>query len=140
MDDKEDEITGSREKTKLMQDLAKIYTHHNKYLVFMLLQSYDCFYKRHPLNGILQNSTFLVLFKSVSNFTSLKRWLNGYCVRLKGNQTLYDVYRDHMLADRYAYLIVDLSHSLKSPHVYSNILHSDKRPMLVFSVETDEIE
>ena len=108
--------------------------------MFLLLQSYDCFMKKNPLNPAVQNCEKLILFRSMSNFTSLKRWLNGYCIRLKGNQTLYEVYKEHILADRFAYLIIDLSHDLKSPRVYSHILHNDKRPLIVFSIEPDEIE
>ena len=140
IDDKEEDILNDKDKIRVIQNLSKIWVHHNKYIFFLLLQTFDIFYKRHPLNGALQQCSKLILFRSVSNLSSLKRWLNGYCIRLKSNQTLFDIYKSHVLADNFAYLIIDLSHNLKSPHVYSNILYKDQRPMIVFSIESDDTQ
>ena len=138
IDDKEEEIMGDREKTKTITTLAKIWVHHCSLICFMLFQSFDIFYKRNPMNSVLQQCNRLFLFKSISNFSSLKRWLNGYSIKLKANQTLFDCFKDVISGDKYAYLVLDLSPKLDSPHVYSNILFADPRPMLVFHVEPDE--
>lgn len=126
IDDKEDDIVGSKDKTRIVSDLVKIYKHHSKILMFLLLQSYDCFMKKNPLNPAVQNCEKLILFRSMSNFTSLKRWLNGYCIRLKGNQTLYEVYKEHILADRFAYLIIDchtILNRLAYIHIYCTMIN-----------------
>ena len=137
IDDKEEEIVGNKRTTKLVNTLCKVWVHHCSLICFLLFQSFDMFYKRNPLNPILQQSTRLILFKSVSNFASLKRWLNGYSIKLKANQTLFDCFNDLTTGDKYAYLILDLSPNLNSPHVYSNILYADPRPLLVFHVEPE---
>lgn len=140
IDDKEEEITASKETTKQILELAKISVHHSEIICFLLFQSFDCFYKRHPLNGVLQQAKKLILFKSISNYSSIKRWLNNYDIQLKSNQTLFEVYRNLVKEERYAYLILDLSPSLKSPRAYSNIILSDPRPYLVFHVEAEDDE
>ena len=135
IDDKEHEIISDKKKLSLIHSLASVFIHHNSLICFLCLQTYDCFYKRSKINFCLQNCSHLILFKSVSNFTSLKRWLNGYAIKLKANQTLFDCFQERIIGDKYAYLVLDLSPSLKSPHVYSNILLADPRPLLVFHVE-----
>ena len=136
IDDKEDMIFGDKEKLKIIYSLAKVWTHHLKIITFLILQSYDCFYKRHPLNTVLQQCTKLILFKTVSNVYSLKRWLNSYAIKLKANQTLFEVFRS--LESRYAYLVIDLSTNLNNAQVYSNILYADPKPFLIFHAELDE--
>jgi hypothetical protein len=137
IDDQEEAIINDKSTTRQMAELSKITVHHGDMICILTLQSYDCFYRKSPLNGVLQNTTKLILFKSISNYTSIKRWLNNYDIKLKLNQTLFDVYRNLVKEERYAYLIVDLSPSLKSAEVYTNILFSDPRPFLVFHVEKE---
>ena len=90
------------------------------------------------MNTILQQTTRIFIFKSISNFASLKRWLNGYSIKLKSNQSLFECFQDVISGDKYAYLVLDLSPNLDKPHVYSQILYADPRPLLVFHVESDE--
>ena len=136
IDDKKVDIVGDRDKLKMIQNLAKVWTHHLAIITFLIFQSYDCFYKRHPLNAVLQQCTKLIVFKTVSNVSSLKRFLNSFAIKLKANQTLFEIFRD--LQSRYAYLVIDLSKDLNNAQVYSNILYADPKPFLIFHAEVDE--
>lgn len=134
-DDLEDVITSDKEKGKLLRSMANVLIHHRQLILIITLQSYDIFYKRHPLNGCLQQSTKLILFKSINNFGSLKRWLNSYAVKLKAKQKLFDVYEYLVGSSSYNYVVIDLDQSMNNAQVYTNILYSDPRPFIVFHVE-----
>ena len=135
LDDLEDTLINDKEKQKLLKSMANVLIHHKKLVILITLQSYDIFYKRHPLNGCLQQATKLILFKSVNNFGSLKRWLNSYAVKLKAKQKLFDVYEYLVSSSAYNYVVIDLDQSMNNPLVYTNILYSDSRPFIVFNVE-----
>lgn len=137
IDDNEQNLTADKSKLKILKYLGDVGVHHKKLIVFVLLQTFGCFYKRHVLNSILYQATSLILFRSVSNFSSLKRWLNSYEITLKGNQTLYEVFKNFVQKERYAYLILNIAPSLETPKVYNQILLCDSRPMLIFHAGED---
>ena len=89
------------------------------------------------MNEILAQSTCLILFRSISNFSSLKRWLKSYEIPLKSSQDLFQVFRSVTLTEPHAYLIIDISPHLKHPRVFTHILMNDPRPLLIFSVEEE---
>ena len=135
IDDSEEDIVNSKSKCKMLKELSSVGVHHKKLTIFLLLQTFDCFYRRNVLNPILYQATHLILFRSISNFSSLKRWLNSYHIPLHSNETLHEIYQNYVQGQRWAYLLLDLSPSLPHPRAYSQILICDSRPMLLFSVE-----
>ena len=137
LDDVEETLVHDKERTKMLKAMANIYIHHYQLIMILWLQSYDLFYKRHPLNGLLQQATKLILFKSINNFSSLKRWLNSYGIKLKADQQLFDVFKSLVSETRYNYLVIDLDQSLNSAQVYTHVLYADPRPFLVFHVESE---
>ena len=137
LDDVEETLVHDKERTKMLKAMANIYIHHYQLIMILCLQSYDLFYKRHPLNGLLQQATKLILFKSINNFSSLKRWLNSYGIKLKADQQLFDVFKSLVSETRYNYLVIDLDQSLNSAQVYTHVLYADPRPFLVFHVESE---
>ena len=135
IDDQEEDLVNNKDNCALLRKISSIYVHHRKLRLILCLQTFECFYKRHVLNPVLYQSTALFLFRSVSTFNSLKRWLNSYQIRLRGKESLYDIYRRYILGSKWAYLVLDLSPFLSEPRCYSQILRSDPRPMLLFSVK-----
>ena len=135
IDDHEETLATDKTMLSILKYASSVGIHHKKLIFLVALQTYGCFYKRHVLNSVLYNATSLILFRSVSTFTTLKRWLNSYEIKLKANQTLYDVFKTFVQGERYAYLVIDISPCLKNARAYSQILYCDQRPMLIFNVE-----
>ena len=104
-------------------------------MLFVTFQDYEIFYRRHDLNFLLFQTSWIVLFRSLNNFCSLKRFLNSYEIKLKGGETLYELFKKFVQGEPYSYIIVNLSTRLKFPQVYSQILFSDDRPLLIFHEE-----
>ena len=136
-DDVEEMLLNDKSKLRLLLKFSKIFCHHKKLILIVLLQSYDIFYRHNVLNSLLSQTTMLVLFKSVNNFSSIKRWLNSYGIKLMGNQNLFEVYHDLVTNSCYNYLIIDLNQSLKRPHVYTNILFEDPKPFIKYHFDSD---
>ena len=134
IDDFEEDLVNNKPACSLLRRISSIQIHHLKLRLLISLQTFECFYKKHVLNPVLYQCTALFLFRSVSSFSSLKRWLNSYQIRLCGNQKLYDIYQNYILGSKFAYLLLDLSPFLSEPRCYSQILRKDSRPMLLFSV------
>ena len=117
---------------KMLKKWGTIKLHHSNFSCLITLQSYDVFYKRNELNFLLYQTSSMVLFRSLNNFCALKRFLNAYEIKLKGNATLYEVFKSFVQSKPYSHIIVNLSPKLKSPQVYSQILSCDDRPLLIF--------
>lgn len=125
----------SKENIKMMKRLTTIKLHHMDLMLFVTFQDYEIFYRRHDLNFLLFQTSCIVLFRSLNNFCSLKRFLNSYEIKLKGGETLYELFKKFVQGEPYSYIIVNLSTRLKFPQVYSQILFSDDRPLLIFHEE-----
>ena len=122
----------SKRNVKMLKKWGTIKLHHDDFCCAITLQNYDVFYKRNELNFLLYQTSSLVLFRSLNNFCALKRFLNAYEIRLKENDTLYDVFKKFVQSKPYSHLIINLSPKLKSPQVYSQVLFNDDRPLLIF--------
>ena len=118
-----------------------INAHHNKVTVFISFQTYGIFYKKSPLNDLLDQATNLILFGSM-NFQnkSLKGFLNGYEIDLKGNQTLYELFKEFVLQKgveidqkiQYRYLWIDLHPNLTRAEVWAHVLECDDQSLVSF--------
>ena len=71
---------------KLLKKWGTISLHHENFSCLVTLQNYDVFYKRNELNFLLYQTSSIVLFRSLNNFCALKRFLNAYEIKLKGNE------------------------------------------------------
>ena len=131
IDDYEDILT-TREKAGFVTKLANFLVHHRGYIVFIILQSYQIFYARHRLNSVLYQATSLILFRSINNFSMLKRFLNSYDVQFKSGEKLYNIFKKFVNA-KYKYLILNVSPHLNCPLVYSNVLFCDPNPLILFN-------
>ena len=108
--------------------------------VFISFQTYGIFYKKSPLNDVLHQATNLILFGSKNLNKSIKGFLNNYEIDLKGNQTLYDLFKEFVLPkgeevemiSKYRYLWIDLHPDLKRPEVSAQCLNCDKAQLLSF--------
>lgn len=134
-DDCQQELLQSKEKIRMLKRLATIQIHHMDLMVFITFQDYEIFYKRNDLNFLLFQTSCIVLFRSLNNFCSLKRFLNSYEVKLKGGESLYNLFKKFVQCEPFSHIIVNLSTKLKSPQVYSQILFCDDRPLLIFHEE-----
>ena len=83
-DDCQQELLQSKEKIRMLKRLATISIHHLDLMFFLTFQDYEIFYKRSELNFLLFQTSCIILFRSLNNFCSLKRFLNSYEVKLKG--------------------------------------------------------
>ena len=135
IDDCELPLSQEKSKADIINNCALIWAHHKQLIIFVLVQGYNSFYKRHPLNPSIQNVTHLILLRSLSNLSSLKHWLKSYAIRLKNSKSLYEIFIEHVLPVKYSYLILDISPQSSKPSAFSQILLSDPRPMLLFSIE-----
>ena len=135
-DDVELLIQKQKEKKDLLMRWSHELCHHRSWHVFLALQSYNIFYKRSVLNPLLTQATGLVIFRSQHMLPSLKRFLNAFNVKLKQKDTdLFTVFKSYVLDAPYNYLVVNLSPALAKPEVYSQVLMSDSRPLLIFHAE-----
>ena len=134
MDDLELQLR-HKEKREVLLRLSMVTAHHRGIHVFFCFQSYGIFYKKSPLNKVLYQATSLVLFRSINTFGSLKRFLNGYDIKLKRGSTLYDIFKNYVQYEQYNYLLVNLSPSLPRAEVFSQILNCESRPLLIFHEE-----
>ena len=66
---------------------------------------------------------------------SLKRFLNAFNATLKQNSDLFSVFKSYVLESPYNYILINLSPDLAKPEVYSQVLMSDSRPLLIFHQE-----
>ena len=123
---------GEKHHIKMLKKWGNVRLHHWNFTCLITLQTYDVFYKRNELNFLLYQTSSIVLFRSLNNFCALKRFLNAYEIKLKGNATLYEVFKTFVQSKPYSHIIVNLSPKLKSPQVYSQILLCDDRPLLLF--------
>ena len=135
LDDMELTLEKDKEQRDLVMKLALISCHHKETHIFISLQSYNVFYKKSTLNPLLYQATSLILFRSINTVGSLKRFLNSYDIKLKKNSTLYDVFKLYVQEKKYNYLILNMAPCLERPEVYSQILFSDTRPLLLFHEE-----
>ena len=134
-DDCQQELLQSKEKIRMLKRLATISIHHDDLMVFITFQDYEIFYKRNELNFLLFQTSCIILFRSLNNFCSLKRFLNSYEVKLKGGETLYNLFKKFVQGQPFSHIIINLSTKLKCPQVYSQILFCDDRPLLIFHEE-----
>lgn len=132
IDDFEDVLSNDREKAKLIVKFSNYLVHHRRLIIFLIFQSYQLFYAKHRLNSILYQATSLILFRSINNFSMLKRFLNAYDIKLKSGEKLYDIFQKYV-ASKYMYLIVNIHPHIDKPTVYSQILYSDCRPFILFT-------
>ena len=128
---------------KIRKDLiscSTIWTHHYGISSFLCLHSYDIFLKASKLNVILMNSSHLVFFKSSHDARAAKRHMNQYMLNLKGGQTLFDVYKRHVLEKNFNYVIAAISPMCTKPTLWGQILLAENLPMLGFHESSDEDE
>ena len=136
LDDVELMLERSREKKDLIMRLAFVNCAHGNTICFLLLQSFQIFLRRSPLNPLVAQTTALVLFRSINTLGSLQRILNSYsAVQLKKGTTLYDIFKSYVQKENYNYIIISLSPALAKPEVYAQVLLSDSRPLLIFHEE-----
>ena len=119
--------------------LSSIWNHHKGVTTFLCLHSYDIFLKSSKLNVILMNSTHLIFFKSSHDTSKAKRLMGQYSLmlKLKGGQSLFDIYKSQVLANNFAYIIVSISPLSTKPSVWAQVLLADERPMLCFNDSSD---
>jgi len=135
IDDFESSLVLDKEKVSSLKYLSNVSIHHSNLIVFLLFQSFSIFLRKHVLHDILYQATSLILFRSMNSFSSLKRFLNSYEIKLKGNQSLYDIFKKFVQQEPYQYLIINIAPKLRNPEVYSQILFCDSRPLLIFHEE-----
>ena len=120
-------------------NLSSIWNHHKSLISFLCLHSYDIFLKASKLNVILMNSSHLIFFKSSHDGRAAKRVMSQYVLNLKGGQTLFQIYKRHVLEKNYQYIIVAISPQSTKPSVWSQVLLAEECPMLCFD-ESSESE
>jgi len=130
-DDWEDMLQ-KKEYLSMLIRFSSFLIHHVPCLLIVTVQSYQMFYAKSPLHPILFQCTSLVLFRSVHNFSQLRRILNSFDIPLKSGSTLYEIFKK-FVDSRYKYIIVNISPCLDCPLVYSQIIYSDPRPFILFT-------
>lgn len=86
------------------------------------------------------NSSHLVFFKSSHDAKAARRHMNNYLIKLKGGQTLFDVYKREVLEKNFNYVIAAISPMCKKPTVWGQILLAEDCPMLAYHESSDEDE
>ena len=102
---------------------------------FLTIQSFNALRKDSLINRSLTNSTHYVFFKlNGPGAKSLKNFMNGFSVRLKSGQSVWDVFNKNIQKTntRYAYLLLCISPRLASHKCMSNFLISNEGNMVSF--------
>ena len=115
IDDFESSLVLNKQKIANLIYLANVAIHHKGLVLFLLFQSFSIFLRKHALHDILYQATQLILFRSMNSFSTLKRFLNSYEVKLKGQQTLYDIFKKFVQGEPYQYLIINIAPKLQNP-------------------------
>ena len=121
-------------------NLSSVWNHHYQIITFYVAQQYDIFLKSSKLNGLLLNSTHLVLWRSNHDFKSIKRNLDKYYVRLKGGLTLWKIFERYVQSDQFKFLLICVSPLCRRPSVFMNTLMSSDDPVLSFHQSDSETE
>ena len=121
-------------------NLSSVWNHHYQIITFYVAQQYDIFLKSSKLNGLLLNSTHLVLWRSNHDFKSIKRKLDKYYVKLKGGLTLWKIFERYVQSDQFKFLLICVSPLCRRPSVFMNTLMSSDDPVLSFHQSDSETE
>ena len=128
-----DDVLHLKAYAKIVTKFANYINHHVGTCLFLITQSQSIFYAKHPLNAVISQCTGLILFRSMTNMNILKKILNSFDVKLLSeNETLYNIFRKYVNSC-YKYLWVNLTSTLPSALVYSNVLFCDKNPLIMFT-------
>ena len=132
IDDYEQELTSDRDVIKMILRFGSHVTHHLPCSLFVICQGYSIFYASSKIHQALYQATMLILFKSHSSMNILKRVLNGFNVKIKSGDTLFQVFKDYC-SGSHRYIVINLHPSLDSALVYSNILYNCKESFIMFT-------
>ena len=86
--------------------MSQVWIHHHGMVVLYSTQSYEMFLKSSKLNALLNNSTHLVLFKSLHEAKSLRRYLNSYLIKVKGDASLWSLFEKYVQSKQYKFMVI----------------------------------
>ena len=132
LDDQETLLADNKESASIVRNFCLYGCHHAEVCVFIVQQSTEIMYAKHRLHSCLLQSTSLVLFRSVNNYSIIKRYLNNFDIRLDDCPDLYSLYKKYVSAP-YDYLWINTSPKLAKPVVYNHVLDSDHNNMQIFT-------
>ena len=138
LDDFENDICTDKGLAREIQTLAGITVHHSSIYFFILFQTYNVMYKRHPLNSAIMQSSHFCWFRDCKNSKCLKRFMMNFDIPLKKSQTLYDVYSKYVQKQMFNYLLINVSAKSVKCTAYCSILMADSNEMLSFHQSDDE--
>lgn len=119
-------------------NLSSVWNHHYQIVTFYVAQQYDMFLKSSKLNGLLVNSTHIVLWRSNHDVKTIKRNLDRYFVKLKGDLTLWKIFERYVQSEQYKFLLICVSPLCRRPSVWMNTLMSSDDQVLSFHESDSE--
>ena len=125
---------------EILLNLSSIWNHHYQLITFYVAQQYDMFLKSSKLNGLLVNSTHIVLWRSNHDVKSIKRNLDRYFVKLKGDLTLWKIFERYVQSEQFKFLLICVSPLCRRPSVWMNTLMSSEDQVLSFHESESEAE
>ena len=125
---------------EILLNLSSIWNHHYQIVTFYVAQQNDMFLKSSKLNGLLLNSTHIVLWRSNHDVKSIKRNLDRYFVKLKGDLTLWKIFERYVQSDQFKFLLICVSPLCRRPTVWMNTLMSSDDQVLSFHESDSEPE
>lgn len=136
-DDFEYELVTSKELQATLYSAATVYCHHKRQWWFVICQSVDVLKKAHKINNSISQATHYVFFRNLTQNKSICRFLNNFSIKLKGGQSLAEVFEKYVQSTIFAYLVICVSPRCKITTAFSNILLNSDGPMLAFHEDDD---
>ena len=127
---------GDKTLIDLLFRLASIYVRHKKLYIFFCSQSNEVLKKSHKLNLAISQSSHYVLFRTLSESKTLKRFFSNFSLNLK--QDLAEIFENYIMTKQFGYLVLSIGPLCPRNSAYSNILLSEPGFMLSFDKSDDE--
>lgn len=127
---------GDKSLIDLLFRLSSIYVRHRKLYIFFCSQSSDILKKSHKLNLSISQSSHYILFRTLSESKTLKRFFSNFSLNLKHD--LAEIFENYIMTKQFGYLVLSVGPQCPRNSAYSNILLSEPGFMLSFDKSDDE--